>query len=181
MASGAALFGPWLAVLTRRLKRIEGHGPATAYCELALGALLIFEIILPLAILQVVVFRPERSPSETLILSDLFVLLFISPVYTFLVELLVTGIAILRDKQEHPVFPGWMGVVNLVVAVLSVPGIVVIFVKSGPFTWSGALGFWVPAAAFGIWVVVMTVGLLSPTGDVASEAPGLSAQPATAI
>ncbi len=36
----------------------------------------------------------------------------------------------------------------------------IIFFKSGPFAWTGIIGFWIPAAVFGIWHIVMTVVLL---------------------
>jgi hypothetical protein len=177
MAFGISLLAPWLGVVTTRLKRIEGIGPATAYCQLALGALLIFEVVLPLAVLQVVVFRQDRSPNDTLLLSDLFLLLFISPAYTYIVELLVTAVAILRDHGSHPVFPRWMATVNIGVAVGSLPSCFVIFVKTGPFRWSGPIGFWVPAAVFGIWVVIMSIGLLTSEDASDQESAGRAGLP----
>jgi hypothetical protein len=160
MGFGAALFGPWLAVLTKRLRSIEGHGAAAAYCELALGALLVFEVVLPVAILQVVLFRLARPPDQTLLLSDLFLILFISPAYTFVVELLVTAAAVLWDRATPPVFPRWIAGINVVTAILSLPGVVVIFVRTGPFRWNGLLGFWAPAVVFGVWIAAMTAGML---------------------
>jgi hypothetical protein len=156
---GAALLAPWLSVMTERLKTIEGHGSLTAYCQLALGALFIFEIVLPITVLQVVLFRLNRPIADTQALSDLFLILFISPAYTFIVELVVTAVAIWRDTSRPRVFPGWLAAVNVGTAVFSFPGVFVIFEKMGPFAWSGAFGFWMPAAVFGIWVVTMTLGL----------------------
>ena len=159
MGFGAAMLAPWLGVMTNHLKAIKGHGSITAYCQLALGALLIFEVVLPIAILQVVLFRLGRPVADTQALSDLFLLLFVSPAYTFIVELLVTAAAIWRDRSTPRVFPPWIAAVNIGTAVLSVPSIITLFERSGPWAWSGVLGFWVPTAVFGVWVVVMTVGL----------------------
>jgi hypothetical protein len=92
---GVAWLGPWYGVLTKQLKRIEGPNSPSAYCQLALGALLILETIFPLMILEAAVFRPDRSPSEILVLSDLCWIPFVGLLYTLIVEWIVTGIAIL--------------------------------------------------------------------------------------
>lgn len=105
MGLGAAALAPWFGVITRQLYRIDGHGPATAYCQLALAALLVFEIVLPITLLQVVVFRPDRPVGDTLLLSDLSLILLISPAYTVIIEWVVTGLAIVRDRSARPVFP----------------------------------------------------------------------------
>lgn len=156
MGFGAALLGPWYGVVTRRLHTIPGHGPATAYCQLALGAILIFEIVLPITLIQVVAFRPDRIPQDTILLNDLAMILLISPAYTVIVEWVLVGIAILADKTESKVYASWVGCLNLAAAALSVPGVVVIFYKSGPWSLSGLFGFWVPAVAFGLWVIGMS-------------------------
>ena len=161
MGFGAALMAPWFGVVTRRVRAIPGHGPATAYCQLALAALLVFEIVLPITLIQVVAFRPERIGGDTLLLDDVAMILLISPAYTVIVEWIVTGTAILRDRSAAPVFPRWCGWANIATAVLSVPGVVVIFHKTGPWRWSGIFGFWLPAVVFGLWFVLMSATLLA--------------------
>jgi hypothetical protein len=162
MGFGAALMAPWFGVITRYLRRIPGHGPATAYCQLALDALLVFEIVLPITLIQVVAFRPERIAGDTLLLDDLAMILLVSPAYTVIVEWMVTGIAILRDRGDVPVFPRWSGWVSIGTALLSIPGVLVIFHKTGPWRWSGAIGFWVPAVVFGLWMIAMSAAMLTP-------------------
>jgi hypothetical protein len=163
MGFGAALIAPWFGVVTHRLRSIPGHGPATAYMQLALAALLVFEIVLPITLIQVVAFRPDRIGGDTLLLDDLAMILLISPAYTVIVEWLVTGFAILRDRSR--VFPAWVGWVNVGTALCSFPGVTVIFTKHGPWRWSGLFGFWVPAVVFGVWIVAMSVALLTPRSD----------------
>jgi len=41
----------------------------------------------------------------------------------------------------------------------------IIFFKTGPFAWTGIIGFWIPAAVFGVWYIVMTVYLLRAIRD----------------
>jgi hypothetical protein len=160
MMLGAACLGPWIAVMTKLIKKIEGPSSPTAYCQLALGALLILELIFPIMILEVAVLRPGRAPSEILLLSDLSWVLFLGIAYTFVVELLVTALAVFHDRREHPVFPRWIAPFNVAIAALSLPGAVIVVTTTGPFAWNGLLGFWVPGAAFGSWATVMTVVML---------------------
>src|ERR1700722_19500436 len=56
---GAALLGPFVAVITVQMKRIEGRTSPLAYVQLALGALLAFEFVVPVMVLQAAAFRPE--------------------------------------------------------------------------------------------------------------------------
>jgi len=113
MAFGAALIGPWLGVMAKDLKGIPRYGSIVAYCQTALGALLVFEIVLPVTVLQVVLFRLDRPVADTQALSDLFLVLFISPAYTFIVELLVTAVAIIGDAGTPRVFPRWFAALNV--------------------------------------------------------------------
>lgn len=157
---GAALLGPWIGVLTVQLKRVEGRNAAGAYCQLALGALLIIEIIYPLVMLQAVAFRPGRAASETLLISDLSWILFVAPGYTFVVEALATVIVIWSErKRARRLFPAWLAPFGAVVAVANLGECFCVATKSGLFAWNGFLGFWLPAILFGLWIVAMTWAL----------------------
>ena len=59
-----------------------------------------------------------------------------------------------------PVFPRWFGYLNVWVGFLLVPANMIIFFKTGPFAWTGVIGFWLPAAVFGAWYLVVTYVLL---------------------
>jgi hypothetical protein len=57
------------------------------------------------------------------------------------------------------VFQRWVGYLNAWVAVLLVPGVLVLFFNTGPFAWNGVLVFWLAATAETIWFVTMLVVL----------------------
>ena len=160
---GAAMIGPWVGVLTRRMTKMGDSGRVAAYTQLGLGMLLILEVILPIVFLQGVLFRIDdhRGDALTLALNDTFSVLFISPAYTVIVEMLVSGIAILRDRTR--VFPRWVGVANILAVIPSIPAITIIFAKSGPFSWNGLFGWWVPILGFGLWFWPLTVAMLRPS------------------
>lgn len=154
---GAALLGPFVAMISAQLRRIEGRSVVSGYLQLALGTLLILEFIFPMMLLGVAAFRPGRSDTAILQLSDEAWLLLVGVVSTAVVELFAIGIAIRADRREHPVFPRWSATMSFLAAVLFVSGGLVLFFKTGPFAWDGFLSWWVALAAFGAWIVVMTV------------------------
>jgi hypothetical protein len=157
---GAALWGPWIALCAKQIGRIEGRDSASGYCQLALGSLLVLETILPLMLLETAVFRENRSPEAILTLSDICWLMFVGLVFTFVIEVLLGALSILRDKRAEPLFPRWIAGFNITVAVVSAPGCLVFFHRSGPMAWDGWSSFWIPLTAFGLWMIVMTVYLL---------------------
>lgn len=62
----------------------------------------------------------------------------------------------LRHRHARPVFPRWVAWYNIWVGLLLLPASLIIFFKTGILAWTGLLGFWIPASAFGIWYLVMT-------------------------
>ena len=72
----------------------------------------------------------------------------------------VTGIIILLDKRDAPILPRWVGYVSIWVGLLSLPGVLIPFFKSGPFAWNGILAFWLPAILFGIMLNILTWAML---------------------
>ncbi len=167
---GATLLGPWVAMLSVMVKRIEGRLSPAAYCQLALGSLLILEFIIPLMILETAVFRPNRSPSEILLLSDVCWTLFVGVVSTAVVEVFFIGLTIRRDKSQNPIFPNWMSNFSFLVAAIFMSGTFVVFFKTGPLAWNGVLAWWVAVSAFGIWLLAITIYMLrAPNSDVREE------------
>jgi hypothetical protein len=157
---GAALLGPFVAMLSMHLQRIDGASPASAYCQMTLGGLLILELIIPIMVLAAAAFRPNRPAAEIQLLDDLGWLMAVAVVSTAVVELLVIGAAIMQDRHPDPVFPRWSGVLNLVCAILLIPGALSIYFTGGPFSWDGALAYWLPLVVFGLWIGSMTYLLL---------------------
>jgi hypothetical protein len=154
MALGAAFLGPFCAVITVQMKRIEGRYTPLAYTQLALGALFVWEFIMPAFVEQALLYRP-RNLGDTLLFSDLFWLMYVGVVSTSALQWATIGIAILRDKRKRPVYPRWVGYVNLWLAVLFIPGNFVIFFKTGPLAWNGLLTWYTVVVGFFIWLVVM--------------------------
>jgi hypothetical protein len=158
-AVGAAFLAPFLAIITVQMKRIEGARSPLAYAQLALAGIFVFEFIVPIFVMQAVLYRP-RSLEDTLLFSDMFWLMFVGVVSTSMLEWALIGVAILRDGREHPIYPRWVGYVNFSLAALFCPGEFVVFFKDGPLAWNGLLAWYTTVIGFFIWLVVMVITTL---------------------
>ncbi|HVW43580.1 MAG TPA: hypothetical protein VHC18_19750 [Amycolatopsis sp.] len=156
-----ALCVPWAAAISVQLKRIEGRFSPFTYAQLALGACLPFEFIVPIYFWETAAFRPDRSPEIMQTLNDLAWLPFTGVIYTIVVQALVIGIAVLMDKREKPVFPRWFGYLSIWCALLFCPAGLDVFFHSGPLAWNGLVAWWVLLVAFFVWLATLSVVLLA--------------------
>lgn len=153
----ACLIMPFFGVISVQLRRIEGCNSHLAYSQIIIGTIAA-ALFAPSAMLWVAaVFRPERSPQEILLLNDISWLLFVMPGAFGSLQLLVIGLGILMDRRTEPLYPRWIGYLNLWTAVLIIPSVFVAIFRTGPFAWNGLIAFWIPATFYLLWWVVMLV------------------------
>lgn len=168
-----ALLGPWGVAIALQTRRTEGALPALTYVQLVSIAISWTTGVLAGIVWAAAAYRPGViSPEITRALNDLGWLLFLLPWPPFSVWFAAVGLGILVDRSEQPAFPRWAAYLCFWAALLIAPGSLVIFFKTGPFAFNGLVAFYVAFAAFGGWVVVMTV--------LAIKAINRGAAPATA-
>jgi hypothetical protein len=100
--------------------------------------------------------RVERDPALTALLHDLGWVMWATPSWGFVFQLICVGIVGLRDKRPDPLIPRWMSFLALWVAVCVSPTpLVPFFTESGPFAWDGLFSFWI--AFFGPigWITIL--------------------------
>jgi hypothetical protein len=105
---------------------------------------------------------------------------------SFSVWMFIIAAAIFMDKSLPTVYPRWVAYVNVWSGLLIFPAGLIGFFKTGPFTYSGIIGFWFDVTIFFGWMVVMTVMTFRVVneqerrqrGNVSSDKP--HAMPATA-
>lgn len=157
----SALTLPWVSAISVQLKRIEGPDSPMAFTQLVAGATGVLILIIPPILWQVAAYRPESRPAEaTQQLNDMGWMLFVGVTSLAMVQSLAIAIAILLDKNEVRVFPRWVAYFNVMCELMFIPGGFLAFFKTGPLAWDGAFSFWVPAAAFGGWFIVMFFAML---------------------
>jgi hypothetical protein len=60
---------------------------------------------------------------------------------TYSMQYICMAIAAFIDRRHQPAWPRW-------VAVTGAGGVLAVFFKTGPFSWNGIIGFWIPTAVF---------------------------------
>lgn len=163
---------PWAAltaVIAVQLARMQPRRPVLAVVQLITGAAGFVFLLLSMIILLAASFRPERAPEITQALHDLgWFTLFIT-VPAFSAQALVIGIATLRSDPPVQVYPRWFGYLNIWVAILFVPALMLPFFKTGPLSWQGILVYWLAFVVFFIWILVMFVVIRRAALDEAAE------------
>jgi hypothetical protein len=125
--------------------------------QLLAATIFVPALLFPFLVLAAAAFRPEgRSAEITQALNDVFWLMFIGIVGTIIVQNITLAIASFIDKTEPQTLPRWYGYLNLWVALLSLPGCVVVVFNDGPLAWHGVFAFYIPGFALVVWLFATT-------------------------
>ncbi|HEY2226063.1 hypothetical protein [Actinomycetospora sp.] len=156
---GGGLTAPFVVAIHHRLRRIPGAGPL-AVLQLMGGTLGVIAVSGPAIVFMAAAYRPERDPQITQALHELAFIPFIGNLVPFVIQAVAIGLAALMQDPGAPdeagaELPRWLGFYNLWTAFLTLPGLLLIFFRTGAFAWNGLLVFWVVATVFGGWFLVM--------------------------
>ena len=179
---GVFLTIPFFLTISMQVRRGEPRVPILAILQFASGIIVTVVLMIPMLLFVGGAFRPDRSPELTELVNDLSYVMLILPWPPILGQLGAITFGVLTDRRERPVFPRWMAYYSVWVAILLLPASLIIFFKSGVFAWTGFVGFWIPAAVFGTWYLVMAKVLLRTVREEAEEDRALveREEPATA-
>ena len=152
---GMGGYGPLCAAITRRMRRMNPRQSALAYLQLAAGTVGWVFLFLPILIMSATAYRPDRAPEITQAMHDISWFVLVMDFVPFCVQYLAIAVAVFTDRSPVPVFPRWVAYLNIWVAVLFIPTGVITFFKTGPLTYGGILGFYIPLAVFAVWLFAM--------------------------
>jgi hypothetical protein len=144
---------PWSTVLACQMARLEKGFPIwTAIQWMGINLIAIF-IWGPPIIWGTAAFSVDRAPELTLLLHELGFISFITPLTVFPIALVaVLVICFTKDEADNvSAFPRWIGYLTAWQAVQSFGGPVALLFKSGIFSWSGLIPFWLPFLLFSAW------------------------------
>lgn len=164
LMTGGALNIAFAAAIAGRIRRIDGIGPTASYVQLAGGITAAAALFVFCPLLLAALLVPDL-PGEILQIAS-------AATWVALVGLWQPGAlqaaslaaAVLNDRAEHPEFPRWLGWFSAWMAFGSLLGSLVPFFVSGPFAYTGFLGFFVAAIPFFSWLLVMCHQMLKEDG-----------------
>lgn len=146
---------PFFMVIVYQMKRMATPTQVLAYCYLSAAVSGATLIALADLFWLVAAFRPEQDPQVTLLLNDLAWITFTVPVGMIIAQMGCLALAIRLDDQPRPVFPRWVAVFNIAVAVAVAPSAFAAVFRTGPLAWNGVVSFWLRVCAYVLYVVVM--------------------------
>jgi hypothetical protein len=152
---GMGGYGPLCVAITRRMCRMSPRQSALAYLQLSAGTVGWVFLYLPILIMSATAYRPQRAPEVTQAMHDIAWFVLVMDFVPFCVQYIAIAVAVFSDRSRVPVFPRWVAYLNLWVVLLFIPTGVITFFKTGPFTYGGVLGFYIPLAVFAVWLVAM--------------------------
>lgn len=143
-----------IAVLLQRMS--HGNGPlAFVYMAVTLGGACMFAAANCFWI--VAAYRPDRAPEAIQLLSDLGWLCFTIPTGFLIGQAVVLAFGVFLDDQARPIFPKWVGYLNVVAAIAWVPAAFSALSTEGPLAWDGTLSFHLRIWTFTLYNVLMFV------------------------
>jgi hypothetical protein len=166
---GLSLIFPLIALIGVHMVRMEGRTPILTFLQLVTGAATGVFLVMPMLLMTIIAFRPDRSPELTVTLNDISWLLFLTPIGPFIIQNLAIGTAILSDRNG--ILPRWVAYLNFWVALSFVPDPLAFFFHSGPFAWRGIFIFWLAFVAYGVFLIVMGLVLRQAVKNSPDTAP----------
>jgi hypothetical protein len=166
---GVCLVFPLIALIGVYMARMEGRTPILTVLQLVTGAATGVLLLMPLLLMAVIPFRPDRTAELTVTLNDIAWLLFITPIGPFIIQNIAIGTAILSDARG--LLPRWVGYLNYWVALSFIPDVLAFFFHSGPFAWRGIFVFWLAFVAYAVFLIAMGLVLRAAihTADVRGD------------
>jgi hypothetical protein len=160
MLLSGMFYAAFTGVISAQMKRIPGVHISAVYVQLVAGAFGCLTFLIPAMLFIVTAFRPDRDPGTTQALNDMSWIMLVMPWPPFMAQNYAWAYAIFTDRQERPLFPRWLGYVNIWAPIIFAPSLLLPFFKTGPFDWRGIFVMWIPAFVFIIQFVCNVAMLL---------------------
>ena len=143
--------------LAQLIKKIEAPSTLWTYTFLMGTAIAYVASFLCYAFWGVTAYRLDRPDELYLLMNDFTALAYVAIVMPAWLQFGSMGFAILGDRSANPIYPRWVGYVNIWTAIGSMPSMFVCFFLDGPFAWDGIVGFWIPIGVFFMWLFIVFI------------------------
>lgn len=150
----SSLLLPFFTVVSAEMRKIEGRNPLLAPIQFG-GAVILtafFQIICIFWLLAS--FRPEISPEIIRAFNDYGWLVWTMLIPTYSLQFICMGVAGFMDTRDNPIWPRWSAYLNIWVSIIGAGGVLAVYMKTGPFSWNGIIGIWLPVIFFAIGMSV---------------------------
>lgn len=157
MLVAGGMIAPWGASLGMWTFKTEARFPVLFVAQMAsLAASTALFVIIPIFWALAAFRATEISVEITQMLFDAgwFLFLWIGPVFYIWVATL--GLGVLLNPPERQLYPRWIGYYCLASVLCWAMGLMMVFFRSGPTSYSGVLPTWIPLLEFFVWMHIMS-------------------------
>lgn len=147
----------WATMVAAASVQLRKAGQSSAaVLQTVAGTAVYVLLVLFCVFLAAAAFRPERNGELTAALHDVgwFMAFLAAP--SFALQSIAVGVGVLSDRSPTPAYPRWLGYAGVWVAILLLPGTILLYFHDGIFAYHGVISYWIPVFTFGGWM-----GLLS--------------------
>ncbi len=157
----AGFMVPLAVVISAQIARLEKGFPIWAVCQFAGGIMTSLFLVLPPEFWGAAAFHPDRLADATSLMNDLANLTLVTTDQYYMFQFVpIIVIALSTTARLGTPFPRWFGYYTILTGLIFEVGPLGFLFESGPFTWRGFFVFWLPLAAFGIWILIIASLLL---------------------
>jgi hypothetical protein len=156
---GGTMMIPFGAAIADRLRRVQGVGPAVAFAQL--GAAIANATLMMTfgSFLLVALHRPDMPDSTYQLLNHVTWMAWAGLWQPGALMAVMVAVGIFSDKSITPVFPRWVGWYCIFMAFGSLMGSLIPFVLTGPFSWTGVMGFYLAGTVYFAWFAMILTQL----------------------
>lgn len=134
-----------------RLRDLSGFPVWTTLAGLA-GALCTVIIAIPTNFLGAAAYSPERPPDITTAMHELGILSWLSgDQWAIFFPSAVAVACLIPNAVPNSPFRRWFGYLGIICALGGEPAVMSFLTRTGPFSWTGLLAYWIPMGVFVVW------------------------------
>ncbi|PTU24165.1 hypothetical protein P175DRAFT_0527620 [Aspergillus ochraceoroseus IBT 24754] len=148
-----------------QLAKIPTVHRAVLSVQLISGALAGASSALVSIFLATTIYRLDRDPTLTQLMSDLTWTCFALNKTSLILQELAIMLGILSDRRPSPLYSRWIVWLNIPTTVLLFLQMLAYFFHAGPFCWNGVIGFWVPLFSLASQIAWDAVFFWETVGD----------------
>lgn len=177
---GISILAPLVAAIAYLMDTGSAGARLLSLVQLVTGTMTAVLLFVPMLLMAITAFRPDRDPEITVMMNDLAWLLFITPIMPFIIQNLAIAASALRDPDSP--FPRWLGYLNCWIAFTFSFDVLALVIHDGPFAWNGILIFWLALTTYAIFLLVMGLFVRHRVllDEIVKSEPAGAAEPAVA-
>lgn len=146
------MYLPWGLAIAKVMEHVEEDNNILSTIELWSAGLTVLVFMIPCSLWLAVVFRPEAMDPQILQMVFDYGWIFFDTTFSMTsMGMIAMGVCFLSDKREVPLIPAWVCWLAIAVAISFLIVLLMPLFKTGVFSRSGTINYWIEFGVFFIY------------------------------